>query len=101
MVVLEVLGETNMLDKDKIIIIVYFGVKYIDNYHQVCYNLNQQLINAFDESVKVLVVPMHDEKGIKFECINPVLLDDEHHKKVEEKIKEFEEKIKGLSNEKK
>ena len=91
-----------ILDKNKIILIVYVGLKGESSPSEILYNVEKSLRNKFDDSIFLAIVPDYQNYfSMRIECINPVLLDDEQYKKVEEKIKEFEEKIKGLSNEKK
>lgn len=84
-----------MLDKEKIIIIIYFGVKNQEN-DDVMFEASKLIKNSFDDSIRILVVPEYRSFGIKFECINPVLLNEEQYKKVEDTINEFEKKIKKL-----
>lgn len=85
-----------MLDKDKIIIIVYLGAgDPLDTYEYIR-EVEKNIHNLFDESVKLIFAPLHNEFGTKFECINPVLLNEEQYKKVEEKLDTLDEVIKKL-----
>lgn len=89
-----------MLDKDKLILIVYFG---IDGYtlqsraYTEMIDCRYSLISQFDDSVKILVIPDRTAKNIRVETINPKLLSDEDYRekvmpiieKAEQVIKEF------------
>lgn len=75
-----------MLDKDKIIIVVYVGVKSSDYYYEIVENVRKATKPLFDESVKMIYVPDHNNFGIKIDCINPVILDEEQFKKADETI---------------
>ena len=88
-----------MLDKDKIFLVVYLNIgtmsdSDVDEYvGKVTETMN------FDDSVHLFIVPTRNEET-RFECINPVLLDEKQYKSVEKKIKnlkkEVEERIKAL-----
>jgi len=90
--------KRKMKDKDKVILVCYVSAKGQDNINQICANIEEHLNSTFnDGTVKAMVIPnLSNEFGIKVECINPVLLNEEQYKKVEDIIKEFEEKTKKI-----
>lgn len=88
-----------MLDKDKIFLVVYLNVGTIaDSDVDDCVDRCTETLK-FDDSVQLFIVPTRNE-DTRFECINPVLLDEKQYKLVEKKIKnlkkEVEERIKAL-----
>ena len=85
-----------MLDKDKIIIVVYVGVHDMSYQIQAIENVRKALSNYFDESVKLIFAPDYGNIGTTFECINPVLLNEEEYKKVQEKLDTIDKVIKEL-----
>lgn len=88
-----------MLDKDKLFLVVYIGVKNIPDTDIADY------VRAFkrtwnpDESVQIIFIPTRENKTTKVECINPVLLDEEKYKEVEEKIEKITTILNNLENE--
>ena len=96
-----------MLDKDKVILVVYIGVEHIDGSYVPEYmdKVARQFAGSFDESVKILFVPRWDtreveiknlvdipEKGIKIlKKINKAYLskNDEEVKKNFEVLNDF------------
>ena len=89
-----------MLDKDKIIIVIYLGAGNVCDTYEYIMNVEKNIRNLFDESVKLIFAPLHDEFGVKFECINPVLLNEEQYKAVEKKINTLETTLNELIDEK-
>jgi len=75
-----------MQDKDKLFLVVYFGVKTLDVFKgtQALMGFATQLKNSVDESVKTFVVPQRTTDKIKMEILNPINVS-------EEKIKELTE----------
>ena len=89
-----------MLDKDKIFLVIEVGGKTPEEAFHIIKNLKMQVDSCFDDTVKTIFIPNLDEDGIKIECINPVLLDAELYKEVEEKTKKAVELIdKFINNE--
>jgi len=88
-----------MLDKDKIFLVVYLNVGTISDSDVDEYVCKVTETMNFDDSVHLFIVPTRNEET-RFECINPVLLDEKQYKSVEKKIKnlkkEVEERIKAL-----
>ena len=92
-----------MLDKYKLILIVYFG---IDGYtlqsraYTEMINCHESLISQFDDSVKILVLPERSSESIKDETINPQILSDkDYREKVMPIIEKAEKVIKEFKNE--
>ena len=71
-----------MLDKDKVIIVVYAGARTPEETYHLIEQLQKHFDGVFDDSVRTIFTPMYNEVGIKFECINPVLLNEEQYKEV-------------------
>lgn len=94
-------GDTgNMtLDKDKLILVVYFGTDglLLSRAYTEMVRCRESLISQFDYSVKILVIPDRTSEEIRIEPINPQLLSDEDYKskilplveKAEKVLKEF------------
>ena len=62
-----------------------------DNEIENSINMLSETLN-FDESVHLFIVPTRGEET-RFECINPVLLDEKQYKSVEKKIKSLKKKV--------
>lgn len=89
--------ETNnlaMLDKDKIIIVVYLNTGCIDmeDVNEFCYEATKFLNRIFDDSVLKLVVPVR-EGETRVECINPILLTEDEYKKTMKTVENLTEKV--------
>lgn len=92
-----------MLDKDKLILIVYFGIDGFElrRSREEMINCREVLRSQFDDSVKILVLPDRSSESIKVETINPQLLSDEDYReKVMPIIEKAEKVIKEFKNEK-
>ena len=87
-----------MLDKDKVIIIIYVGTETPLDTYNLINELHTKIGNSFDDSVKIVFLPRYDKIGIEFDCINPVLLDEQEYNKTKEKIKILEENIEKFIN---
>ena len=87
------------MDKDKLFLVIYLNITDILSEDVVGYINKVAEVTKFDDSVRLLIVPVRGEET-KIECINPVLLTEEQYKDVEEKInilkQEVEEKLKTL-----
>ena len=90
-----------MLDKDKVIIVVYVGTNELSETYNLVIDLEKNIKNCFDDSVRLIFVSDVNNIGIKFECINPVLLNEEQYKKVEDKLSVLDNKIKNYIKENK
>jgi len=90
-----------MLDKDKLIVVIYVGTERIEKTYELVIDLEKNIKNCFDDSVRLIFVPDMNNIGIKFECINPVLLNEEQYKKVEDKLTVLDNKIKNYIKENK
>ena len=90
-----------MLDKDKVIIVIYVGAKELSETYELIIDLEKKLKDGFDNSVRLIFVPDVNNFGIKFECINPVLLNEEQYKEVENKLTVLDNKIKNYIKENK
>lgn len=86
------------MDKGKLFLVIYLDITSIPSSDVAQYLYKVEEVIKFDESVMRLIVPIRGETRV--ECINPVLLDEEQYKAVEEKINELkevvEEKLKEL-----
>lgn len=88
-----------MLDKDKLILVVKFGMKglHMQKAYEDIINCHESLISQFDDSVGILVIPVRDSKTINIEAINPKLVSEEDYKtrvlplieKAEKALKDF------------
>ena len=86
-----------MKDNKKLIVVIYLGTEDMSND-----DLKNSIISFFDKSVKLIFVPDYNNIGIKVDCINPVLLNEEEYKKVNEKLSKINNLIdKYLKNENK
>lgn len=78
-----------MLEKDKIIIVVYYNVD--GDVIETLNNVAREFEAMNDGSVMVIVVPVHDTET-KIECINPKLVSEKEYeeaRKACERIKEM------------
>ena len=87
-----------MEDKDKIIIVIYGGLKgRQDSVLEFLTAIDRMVKTGFDDSVKTLVIPRYDTEETWIECINPQLVTEEKYKEAEEaveKLKKMLEEIK-------
>lgn len=79
-----------MLDKDKIIIIIYVGCGNVEDTLQGIVETQNAIKPYFDESVKLIFAPDYEHIGVSIDCINPVLLDEEEFKSVDKKIEKLD-----------
>ena len=73
-----------MQDKDKLFLVVYFGVKSIPNTlkgSQIIMGFAERFKHSVDESVKTFVIPQRTTDEIKMEILNPETVSEE---KIEE-----------------
>jgi len=73
-----------MQDKDKLFLVVYFGVKSIPNTmkgSQVIMGFAERFKHSVDDSVKTFVIPQRTTDEIKMEILNPESVSEE---KIEE-----------------
>lgn len=75
-----------MRDNKKLIVVIYVGTEDMSNVVQAIDDVRNSISSFFDKSVKLIFVPDYNNIGIKVDCINPVLLDEEEFKKVDEKL---------------
>jgi len=76
-----------MQDKDKLFLVVYFGVKSIPatlKGSQIIMGFAEKLNNNVDQSVKTFIIPQRTTDEIKMEILNPQSVSDE---KIEEMTK--------------
>jgi len=83
-----------MLDKDKVIIVVYAGARTPEETYHLIEKLQEHFEGVFDNSVRIIFTPRYNEVGIEFECINPVLLNEEQYKEVNKKIEKLDSTLK-------
>lgn len=83
-----------MLDKNKIFLVVYVGVKSIpvEDWYE---NLMEagRAIGKFDKSVIRLICVNPESDKTTVECINPKLLKDDEYEEVLKKVDEFKKKL--------
>lgn len=90
----------NMQDKDKLFLVVYFGVKSIPNTlrgNQVMMGFAERVKQSVDESVKTFVIPQRTTDEIKMEILNPETVSDE---KIEEMTEIYNKLLKEYENSK-
>lgn len=77
-----------MKDNKKLIVVIYVGSENKEPHimYQTISDIQKSISQYFDKSVKLLFIPDYTNIGIKVDCINPVLLDEEEFKKVDEKL---------------
>jgi len=62
-----------MQDKDKLFLILYFGVKNsADSFktNQIMYGLYENIRKSLDDTVKVFIIPQRTTDEVKFEILN-------------------------------
>jgi len=73
-----------MKDKDKLFLVVYFGVKSIPNTlkgSQIIMGFAERFKRSVDDSVKTFVIPQRTTDEIKMEILNPEIVSED---KIEE-----------------
>ena len=79
-----------MLDKDKLFMIVQFGVKSRPmnlRTNEIMAGFYQMLKKNLDDSIKVLLVPNPTNDEVKFELLNPTKVSDEAINNINENFK--------------
>lgn len=73
-----------MEDKDKLFLVVYFGVKNMDVFKgtQALMGFATHLKNNVDDSVKTFVIPQRTTDEIRMEILNPENVSDEKIKEL-------------------
>lgn len=89
-----------MRDNKKLIVVIYVGTEDMSNAFQAIDDVRNSISSFFDKSVKLIFVPDYNNIGIKVDCINPVLLDEEEFKKVDEKLDKINKLIDEHLNDK-
>lgn len=87
-----------MLDKDKLFLILYFGVKSVDmtlKTNQIMYGLYENIRKSVDDSIKVFVIPQRTTDEVKFEFLNVKDVSDEKIQELTEKCNKIIQKIKS------
>lgn len=77
-----------MNDKDKLLLVFYVGLKHIQQKDRSAYfrEISQHFINAFDETIKPILIADVKSNKTKVECINPKLITEDEYAKVQEII---------------
>lgn len=85
-------------DKDKLIIVGYVYIKNLarDKGIQLIHNIKNYLESNFDDTVKVLVMPVLTEEKQGIEVLNPIFADNS----LLDKLNEYYEKLLKLLEEK-
>jgi len=80
-----------MTDKDKLFLIVYFGVKSMDVFkgNQIMIGFYEKLKQTLDDTIKLYVVPQRITDEIKFEILNTENVSDDKITSLEKIYKEF------------
>lgn len=80
-----------MTDKDKLFLIVYFGVKSMDVFkgNQIMIGFYEKLKQTLDDTVKLYVVPQRTTNEIKFEILNTENVSDDKIISLEKIYQEF------------
>lgn len=80
-----------MTDKDKLFLIVYFGVKSMDVFkgNQIMIGFYEKLKQTLDDTIKLYVVPQRTTDEIKFEILNTENVSDDKITSLEKIYKEF------------
>ena len=80
-----------MIDKDKLFLIVYFGVKSMDVFkgNQIMIGFYEKLKQTLDDTIKLYVVPQRTTDEIKFEILNTENVSDDKIISLEKIYQEF------------
>ena len=80
-----------MTDKDKLFLIVYFGVKSMDVFkgNQIMIGFYEKLKQTLDDTIKLYVVPQRTTDEIKFEILNTENVLDDKITSLEKIYQEF------------
>ena len=80
-----------MTDKDKLFLIVYFGVKSMDVFkgNQIMIGFYEKLKQTLDDTIKLYVVPQRTTNEIKFEILNTENVSDDKITSLEKIYQEF------------
>lgn len=80
-----------MTDKDKLFLIVYFGVKSMDVFkgNQIMIGFYEKLKQTLDDTIKLYVVPQRTTDEIKFEILNTENISDDKIISLEKIYQEF------------
>lgn len=80
-----------MTDKDKLFLIVYFGVKSMDVFkgNQIMIGFYEKLKQTLDDTIKLYVVPQRTTDEIKFEILNIENVSDDKIISLEKIYQEF------------
>ena len=89
--------KSDMLDKDKLIIVAYICVSGMSNAKaaQICCEFREHLKQCFDDSIKTLVFPTNEPTHV--DAINPKYVAIEYN---EQEIRNTIETVKGIVDEK-
>ena len=89
-----------MDDKDKIFLVFYVGLNHILQEDRPAYfnEIVQFFINAFDETIKPILIPDVTSDKTKVECINPKLITEAEYCDVQELIDKSDKIIKKLKD---
>lgn len=86
-----------MLDKDKIILVVYVNISYIDIADVAEYMHKITDTITFDDSVLRLFIPIRDSET-RIECINPKRISDEEYIRVSELVENAQNMLNEFLN---
>lgn len=83
--------------QNKIILVMYAGIKDMPDHTAKEYlkHLNEYG-HTFDSSIYTIVIPDKYSYELKVECLNPVVLSKEQYNRVDNIIREAEEKLKNI-----
>ena len=89
-----------MSDKDKLILVFYLNLSNLSREDWLPYieHVKEAMNRFFDDTVKAIYMPI-DDGETRVDCINPVLLDAEKYKEVQESVELFETEFKKALDE--
>lgn len=84
-----------MLDRDKLWIVTYVGVKRINlaDIHEYCEHVSKSIKSCSDDSIVHIIVPNTENDEIKIDCINPKVINEDATEQFENEVKKIQEII--------
>ena len=84
--------------QNKIILVIYAGIKNLSN--AAAKNYVTSLLdysNRLDESIYTLIIPDNTLDSSRVKCLNPVVISKDQYSRIDNIIKEAEEKLKSFT----
>lgn len=84
--------------RDKVLLVAYVGVR--DRGDDYFMYVAKHIPDVFEryEDVELLLIPEESTNGIRLECLNPVLLNEEKYAEVEAAVEKYKKSIDDLLN---